>query len=106
MPELDPAWLETPWVLFLAPTQVAQPLGRKYKSLFTPSGCTLTGQPIDNRAGQNDLLADPWPDRTARKTIYFWFEPFSNWGENSPEIRIPEIRRPSPMKITVTVRPL
>ena len=39
-PESDPAWLETPWVLFLAPTQVAQPLGRWYRSLFTRSGCT------------------------------------------------------------------
>ena len=38
-PESDPAWLETPWVLFLAPTQVAQPLGRWYRSLFTRSGC-------------------------------------------------------------------
>ncbi len=40
-PESDPAWLETPWVLFLAPTQVAQPLGRWYRSLFTRSGCML-----------------------------------------------------------------
>ena len=40
-PESDPAWLETPWVLFLAPTQVAQPLGRWYSSLFTRSGCNV-----------------------------------------------------------------
>ena len=29
------------WFLFLAPTQVAQPLGRWYGSLFTRSGCSV-----------------------------------------------------------------
>ena len=38
-PESDRALLEPPWVLFLAPKQVAQPLWRWHSSLFTRSDC-------------------------------------------------------------------
>ena len=41
-PGAGPTWLETLWVLFLPPTQVAQLLVWWYRILLTRSGCKVT----------------------------------------------------------------
>ena len=46
----------------------------------------ITGQTIDDRAGNNDVRADPWPDRSAPRSVE------ARVGPICPRKSFPEIR--------------